>query len=108
MTTIIPRVRVPATAAPGEIVRIRTLLTHPMETGRRKGPDGVVVPRWIVTRFVAAFAGETIVSVEIDPAIAANPYFEFDARLEASGVFTFRWTDDIGAVYEVTQDIVVG
>lgn len=108
MASITPRVRVPARAAPGEVLRIRTLLTHPMETGRRRGPDGAAVPRWIVTRFTAAFEGEIVLDVEIEPAIAPNPFFEFTARVEASGAFTFTWTDDAGAVYTEAASIVVG
>lgn len=107
MTGITPRVRLAETVAAGEIVPIRALLTHPMETGRRTGPDGAPVPRWIVTRFTAAFEGETILSVEVDAAIAANPYFAFDARVEAAGVFTFTWIDDHGAVYSERRSVTL-
>ena len=92
-----PRVRLPESARTGEVVTIRTLVGHAMESGFRKGPDGSRVPRLIVNRFVCTFEGEEVLAVDLEPAMSANPFFEFDVRVERSGTFRFVWTDDSGA-----------
>ena len=87
-------INVPAKARKGEIVEIKTMLQHPMETGFRPGPDGRLYPRDIVKRFVCTYGGETVFSADLFPAISANPFLSFTTRATASGVLTFSWTDD--------------
>jgi len=103
-----PRVRVPDSAAAGEVVSIKTLISHPMESGQRRDGDGNIIPRSIINRFVAAYNGETIVDVTMEPAISTNPYFEFQALIPETGTMTFTWYDDDGSVYEDAKDIAVG
>jgi sulfur-oxidizing protein SoxZ len=103
-----PRVKVPMSAAAGEVVTIKTLISHDMESGQRKDDDGNVIPRSIINRFTATFNGETVVDVEMHPAISTNPYFEFQAKVPESGDFVFTWHDDDGSVYEETASITVG
>ena len=102
-----PRVRVPTTASADETITIKTLISHQMESGQRKDGDGNVIPRSIINRFTAEFDGETVVDVTMEPAISTNPYFEFDAKVPASGTFTFKWYDDDGSVYTEASDITV-
>lgn len=102
-----PRVKVPKTAAVGEVVTIKTLISHPMESGQRKGSDGNLIPRSIINRFTCDLNGVNVIDVALDPAISTNPYFEFDAKVDAAGDFKFTWYDDDGSVYEDTQAITV-
>ena len=90
-----PRLRVPATAKKGEVVEIKTLITHPMESGQRKDADGKLVPRLIVNALKATFNGKPVVDIKLEPAIAANPYMSFFLRVEESGTLKFAWTDDL-------------
>lgn len=103
-----PRVKVPAKAKPGEVVTIKTLISHPMESGQRKGSDGQLIPREIINRFTCDFNGANVVDIKIEPAVSTNPYFEFDAKVDASGEFKFTWYDDDGSVYEDSKPITVG
>jgi sulfur-oxidizing protein SoxZ len=104
---VTPRVRVPRDATAGEIITIKTLISHPMESGQRKDSDGNPIPRSIINRFTCAFNGENVIDVTLEPAISTNPYFEFQAVVPASGTFEFTWYDDDGDVYTDTQEIAV-
>ena len=72
-------INVPSNARRGDVIEIRALLQHPMETGYRPGLDGKTLPRDIVKRFACSFSDgasvEVAFSAELYPAIAANPYF---------------------------------
>ncbi len=103
-----PRVKVPKTAAQGETVTIKTLISHPMESGQRKDKEGNVIPRSIINRFVVDFNGENVIDVVLAPAISTNPYFEFQAKVPEAGEFTFTWYDDDGDVYTETKSIAIG
>ena len=103
-----PRVKVPKSAKAGEVITIKTLISHPMESGQRKNADGSVIPREIINRFTCELNGQLVIDVSIDPAVSTNPYFEFDAKVDAAGEFKFTWYDDDGSVYEDTKPIAVG
>ncbi|HTR86447.1 MAG TPA: thiosulfate oxidation carrier complex protein SoxZ [Reyranella sp.] len=89
-----PRLRVPATAKKGEVVEVKTLITHPMENGQRKGADGKIVPRLIVNSLKVTYNGKPVLNATLEPAIAANPYLAFFLKVEESGTLKFTWTDD--------------
>ena len=105
MAKVKPRVKVPKKAKAGDVISIKTLISHPMETGLRKDKEGNLIPRKIINKFSASFEGEEVISVDIDPAIAANPYFQFDMKVPGSGTMRFEWTDDDGTVYDMEKKI---
>ncbi|PWK62288.1 thiosulfate oxidation carrier complex protein SoxZ [Roseicyclus mahoneyensis] len=104
---VVPRVRVPRDASAGESVSVRTLISHPMESGARRGSDGNLIPRSIINRFTCEFNGEMVIDVTIEPSVSTNPYFQFDAVVNETGTFAFTWYDDDGSVYTDTADITV-
>ena len=104
---VVPRVRVPRDAKAGDSVSVRTLISHPMESGNRRGSDGNLIPRQIINRFTCAFNGQMVVDVTIHPGVSTNPYFQFDALVNESGSFEFTWYDDNGSVYTDTAEIAV-
>ena len=102
-----PRVKVPKTASAGEVITIKTLISHNMESGQRKDSDGNPIPRQIINKFTCEFNGQTVFECDLDPAISANPFFEFNARVNESGTFKFTWVDDDGSVYSSENKIEV-
>lgn len=107
MTTIRALVRLPASARPGEVVEVRLLLQHPMETGFRPGADGRTVSRNIVTRVEAQFEGERVFAADLFPAIAANPYLAFPLRAVRSGTLVVAIEGDNGLVQRETAFLTV-
>ena len=94
-------INVPPRAKRGEIVEIKTLISHVMETGYRRTQLGVAIPRDIVTRFVCTYNGTEVFRAELHPAIAANPFIAFSTVAVESGTLTFQWTGDNG--FSVTE-----
>jgi|SRR6056297_3331150 len=109
MANVKPRVKVPRTAEAGEIVTIKTLISHPMESGQRKdSATGELIPRQIINRFAASFNGTLVFAADIEPAVSANPYFEFQLKVPETGTLAFEWVDDDGSVYTEEKTIKVG
>jgi len=100
-------VTVPASARRGEIIEIKTLAAHRMETGFRHTQLGELIPRDIVTQFVCTYNGEEIFRAELHPAIAANPLIIFTTVATESGTLEFRWTGDNGFSASHTASITV-
>ena len=101
------RVRLPASIKRGEIVEVRTLVTHVMETGHRTGDDGKTVPRRILNSFVAHYRGREVVRMALAPAIAANPYIAFHFRATESGSLEMEWSDDDGSAVRHVEPVTV-
>jgi sulfur-oxidizing protein SoxZ len=107
MATPTPRVRVPATAKPGEMIEIKTLISHEMESGQRRDAQGKPIARKIINKFTASFNGKMVFEAEWFPAISANPYQSFFYKAAETGEFTFVWKDDDGAEYTTKNKLTV-
>jgi len=106
MTNVL--INAPKTAKPGELIELKALILHPMETGFRPGTNGRIIPRNIIERFAATWNGKEIFSMAFSPAIAANPFVSFSAIARESGTIKFRWTGDEGFDVEEQVAITVG
>jgi sulfur-oxidizing protein SoxZ len=102
-----PRIKAPSSARKGEVIEIKTLISHAMESGQRKDKDGNLVPRKIINAFTCTLNGREIFSAKLEPAVAANPYLSFFLKASESGTLEFAWVDDDGSVYKAQQPLTV-
>ena len=100
-------VNVPKRAKPGEIIEIKTLMSHIMETGYRHTATGAIVPRDIITGFICRYNGAEIFRADLFPAIAANPFITFFTVATESGKFDFEWIGDNGFSETASASITV-
>jgi len=103
-----PRVKLPKKATKGEVIEIKTLISHKMESGFRKdSKTGELVPRKIIKKFICSFNGEEVFSADWHPAVSANPYMSFTFRAQESGTFVFQWVDDDETIYSTEKKLKV-
>jgi len=102
-----PRIRVPSSAKKGEMVEVKTLISHVMESGQRRDGAGKPIPRKIINNFTCSYNGKAVFTAKLEPAISANPYISFFFRADQSGKLEFAWKDDDGSVYKAEQAITV-
>lgn len=108
MVSPTPRVRMPSKAKAGEVIEVKTLISHEMETGQRKDSQGKTIPRKIIKAFTVKFNGKEIFRSDWQPAVSANPYLAFSVRVPETGTFEFTWLDDDGSIYKHEQKVTVG
>ena len=89
-------INVPKRARRGDVIEIRALTSHIMETGYRRTAAGEVIARDIITSFICRYNGREIFRADLFPAIAANPYLSFFTTATESGTFDFEWIGDNG------------
>jgi sulfur-oxidizing protein SoxZ len=89
-------INVPAKAKRGEIIEIKTLMSHIMETGYRRTATGELIPRDIITSFSCRYNGTEVFRAELFPATAANPFITFSTIATESGTLQFEWSGDNG------------
>ena len=100
-------INVPPRARRGDIIEIKTLMSHVMETGYRRTANGETIPRNIITNFVCRYNGVEIFRAELFPAIAANPFITFFTVATESGKFVFEWIGDQGFAETASATIAV-
>lgn len=103
----VARINVPKSARRGEIIEIRTLISHVMENGFRRTHLGVPLPRDIITRFTCTYNGVEICRATLHPSIAANPFVSFTTVATESGTLVFHWQGDNGFRHSESARITV-
>lgn len=100
-------INVPRLARRGEVIEIKALVAHVMETGYRRNQSGQLIPRDILRRFVCTYNGEEIFRADLHPGVATNPFFAFTTVATASGSIDFSWTGDHGFSHRESVGITV-
>jgi sulfur-oxidizing protein SoxZ len=103
----VARINIPATARRGEIIEIRTLVSHVMENGFRRTHLGVALPRDIITDFSCSYNGVEVCRATLYPSIAANPLLTFTTVATESGTLVFEWRGDNGFSHRETANLRV-
>lgn len=93
-----PRIKLPKKVSRNEVIEVKALVRHVMETGNRKDAEGNPIPRNIIHTFTAHFEGELVFHASLGPSISANPYISFFMRVPGPGTFTMTWIDDVGSI----------
>lgn len=105
-------ITIPSNITRGEVIEIRVLIQHPMETGYRRGSDGAMLARNLIRRFNCEFVGDDkmrnlIFNANLHAAIAANPYVAFSFRAVDNGTLFFNWVGDNGFTHSETRALTL-
>ena len=101
------RIAMPESALKGESIEIKTLVSHPMESGFRFDNNGEAIPRNIIEKFEVFYLGEAAFTTHFGPGIAANPFLSFFLTVQESGEVEFVWTEQSGEITKLTRNLQV-
>ena len=101
------KLAVPDKAAAGEVLELKAMIKHPMESGYRRGPRGEVIERDIITRFECRYNDRLAFAADYHAGVAANPIITFHIKADVSGELEFQWIDQHGAKWSETRTISV-
>ena len=90
------RIASPEQASAGEVIELKVLIQHKMESGHRRDEYGKQIPRSIIKNFQCLYNGHQVFAAEFFPAVAANPFLSFFVKATKSGTLEFRWIDEHG------------
>jgi sulfur-oxidizing protein SoxZ len=101
------RMQWPERIAAGEVVKMRLLVQHPMDTGYLQDLLGKLVPRNVIRQLTCTLGSQEVFRVEPSSGIAANPLFEFFVRATETAEMRVDWVDDRGQRGEFRQTLTV-
>ena len=99
------KIHLPTKAKRGEIIQVRAIIAHQMETGHRRSTRGEVIHRDIITEVIARYEGAEIFRAELFAAISAYPYVAFHTRAGGTGPISVTWRGDNG--FEQTESAIL-
>ncbi len=82
----------------GEVTTVKCLMSHPMETGRRKNKKtGKLIPAHFIQDVVARHNDADVLTAEWSGGVSKNPYMAFKFTGGSKGdTVTISWTDNKG------------
>ena len=90
----------------GDYVEVKVLMSHPMETGRKKNDNGELIPAHFVQLVTATLNGKPVLEAQWGTGISKNPYLTFRIKgAKVGDTVAVTWHDNLGAT--ATQDIAV-
>ena len=105
-----PKIRGPrGTVKKGDVVEVKSLIKHPMESGRRKNKEtGNVIPAHFIESVVVEYGGKQVLKAAWTGAVSKDPFFSFHVKADATGPVKMTWTDNMGQVFNASTTIKVG
>ncbi len=90
----------------GDVTEVKVLMSHPMETGRKKDDFDRLIPAHFVQMVTATLNGKMVLEAQWGTGISKNPYLTFRLRgAKVGDIVSVTWLDNLGE--SAMQDISV-
>jgi sulfur-oxidizing protein SoxZ len=100
------RAQLKGDATSGGFTEVKVLMSHPMETGRKKDDFDRLIPAHFVQLVTATLNGKTVLEAQWGTGISKNPYLTFRLTGAKTGdTIAVTWHDNLGET--ATQNITV-
>lgn len=82
----------------GDVVDVKVLMNHPMETGQRKDPQtNQTIPVHFIQNVTATLNGKQVLAAQWSQAVSKNPFLGFKVRGGKAGdKLSISWVDNKG------------
>jgi sulfur-oxidizing protein SoxZ len=82
----------------GDVASVKSLMPHPMETGRRKDENDQPIPAHYIETVTCEHNGKVFMTADWGPSISKDPYFAFEVPgAKAGDTIKISWSDNMGA-----------
>jgi len=79
------------------VANVKSLISHPMETGTRRDPDGNLIPAHYIVKVTCYRNDQEVLSADWGASVSKDPYFAFGVKNAAAGdVIRITWIDNLG------------
>ena len=100
------RIRIPSSIKPGEVIKVRALIIHPMERIERDAQGKIIDKKYnFIDKVTVTYLGKPVLSFDTTQSISENPFFSFAFKATDPGPLKIVFSDTSGGKYEGTADI---
>ena len=93
-------IRLPSTIKQSDVIRVRTLVIHPMEIVQRD-KQGKIIPKnyHFINGLSVVYNGKEVMRAEVTQALSQNPGLIFPLKIDRPGKLTVTFSDTTGKDY---------
>ena len=100
------KIRLPRTVHKGQVIAVKTLITHPMETGLRTDKKTKKkIPAYYINDVSVYYGDKLITHADWTIAVSTNPFMTFYLKADKNAPLKIVWKDIKGGVYQKTVQI---
>ena len=100
------RIRIPSTIKPGDVIKVRALIIHPMERIERDAQGKIIDKKYnFIDKVTVTYLGKPVLSFDTTQSVSENPFFSFAVKATDPGPLKILFTDTSGGKYEGTADV---
>ena len=99
-------IRLPSSIKQGDVIRVRTLVIHPMELVQRDTANEIIPKNYqFIHTMTVAYNGKEAMRTELTQGVSQNPSFTFPLKVDKPGKLTVRYADTNGKTFESSVDV---
>jgi sulfur-oxidizing protein SoxZ len=99
------RVLLPPSIKSGDVIYVRAIIEHPMDTGFFRTAEGQPIPAYFINDVTITYGDEQIAHFEWTSGVSRDPSVTFPLRVTREGPVSVTWKDNKGGVYHQTVDV---
>lgn len=81
----------------GEVTEVKVIISHPMETGRKKDDFGVLIPAHFIQLVTVTLNDKPVLEMQWGTGISKNPYLTFHVKgAKLADKIVVTWFDNLG------------
>ena len=81
----------------GGVTEVKVIISHPMETGRKKDDFGVLIPAHFIQLVTATLNDKPVLEMQWGTGISKNPYLTFYVKgANVADKIVVAWFDNLG------------
>jgi sulfur-oxidizing protein SoxZ len=99
------KILLPRSIQRDSLIYIRTLITHPMDTGFFRDHQGSPIPAYFIQDVRVTYGGDEVARFRWTSGISRDPFLTFPLKATREAPLEITWTDNRGGVFRQSADI---
>jgi sulfur-oxidizing protein SoxZ len=99
------RIRVPDQIKRGDLITVNSIISHPMDTGFFRTPEGDPIPAYFIRQVVITYGDREVARFDWTSGISRDPVVSFTLRADKEAPLSMVWTDNKGATFKQSVNI---
>jgi sulfur-oxidizing protein SoxZ len=105
MATGDARVLLPQAIKKDDVIYVRAIIEHPMDTGFFRTADGQPIPAYFINDVSVTYGDDVIAHFEWTSGVSRDPSVTFPLKATRETTVAVTWKDNKGGVYHQSADV---
>jgi sulfur-oxidizing protein SoxZ len=105
MATGDSRVLLPPSITHGDVIYVRAIIEHPMDTGFFRTAEGQPIPAYFINDVTVTYGDEVVAHFEWTSGVSRDPSVTFPLKATHEAPVAITWKDNKGGVYHQSADV---